>query len=96
VSTLYTGFCKVGSRVIFSTHLHELAARIPEINERSAQINGSAVDSLVARIENGKRSFRITREKPDGKSYAGDIADKYGLSYNRIMQRIANSDHGNS
>ncbi len=82
------GFCKVGSRVIFATHLHELAARIPEINERSKDIGGYPVDSLVARIENGKRSFRIDREKPDGKSYAGDIADKYGLSYNRIMQRI--------
>lgn len=82
------GFCKVGSRVIFATHLHELAARIPEINERSKEIGGYPVDSLVARIENGKRSFRIDREKPDGKSYAGDIADKYGLSYNRIMQRI--------
>ena len=82
------GFCKVGCRVIFATHLHELAARIPEINERSKEIGGYPVDSLVARIENGKRSFRIDREKPDGKSYAGDIADKYGLSYNRIMQRI--------
>ncbi len=89
------GFCKVGCRVIFATHLHELAARIPEINERSKEINGSPVDSLVARIENGKRSFRIDREKPDGKSYAGDIADKYGLSYNRIMQRIERSGKEN-
>ena len=53
------------------------------------------MDSLVARIENGKRSFRIDREKPDGKSYAGDIADKYGLSFNRIMQRIERSGKEN-
>lgn len=88
------GFCKVGCRVIFSTHLHELAARISEINERSSEIGGAPVDSLVARIENGKRSFRIERIQPDGKSYAGDIADKYGLSYNRIMQRINNHGSG--
>ena len=82
------GLSKIGARVIFSTHLHELAARIDEINERAAAIGGYPVDSLVAKIENGRRSFRIERIKPDGKSYAGDIAAKYGLSYEKIMQRI--------
>ncbi len=85
------GFSRVGSRVIFCTHLHELAARIDEINGRAKEINGAPCDSLVARIEEGKRSFKIERIKPDGKSYAGDIAEKYGLSYDRIMQRIESS-----
>ena len=46
---------------------------------------GTKIDSLVAGIEDGKRSFKIYRMKPDGKSYARDIADKYGLSYENIV-----------
>ena len=36
----------------------------------------------------GKRSFRILRAKPDGKSYARDIADSYGLTYENILRRL--------
>ena len=35
-----------------------------------------------------RRSFRIKRAKPDGKSYAGDIAKRYGLTYEEIQKRI--------
>jgi hypothetical protein len=28
------------------------------------------------------------RAKPDGKSYARDIADKYGLSFESIMKKV--------
>ncbi len=82
------GLSVVGCRTLFSTHLHELAAQIDEINERTARAGGSKIDTLVAGIEEGKRSFKIYRRKPDGKSYARDIADKYGLSYENIAKRI--------
>ena len=75
-------------RGIFSTHLHELAASLPEINERSARAGGIRLDTLVAGIEEGQRSFKIHRAKPDGKSYARDIADKYGLSFENLMERM--------
>ena len=78
-------------RGIFSTHLHELAAAIPEINARSAERGGISIDTLVAGIEEGARSFRIHRAKPDGKSYAKDIADKYGLSFESLMERANGS-----
>ena len=48
---------------------------------------GARIDTLVAGIEEGKRSFLIRRKKPDGKSYASDIADKYGLSFDAIVAR---------
>ena len=79
------GFSKIGCRCLFSTHLHELAAEIDNINARTAPDGGMKIDSLVAGIEDGKRSFKIYRMKPDGKSYARDIADKYGLSYENII-----------
>jgi cysteine desulfurase/selenocysteine lyase len=46
------------------------------------------VDTLVAGIEDGARSIKIYRMKPDGKSYARDIADKYGLSFENLTQKI--------
>ena len=86
------GLSRAHCRCIFSTHLHELAAEIPEISARTAAEGGSPIDTLVAGIEEGKRSFKIHRAKPDGKSYARDIAGKYGLTYENIMQKIKRND----
>ena len=74
-----------GTRGIFSTHLHELAASIDDINARSLQNGGVLIDTLVAGIDEGKRSFKIYRMKPDGKSYARDIAEKYGLTFENLV-----------
>ena len=86
-SEILTGFAVVRCRGIFSTHLHELAAGVPEINERSLAEGGVKIDTLVAGIEEGRRSFKIYRMKPDGKSYARDIANKYGLSFDSLSER---------
>lgn len=86
-SEILTAFSAARTRGIFSTHLHELAASVGEINERSAAAGGVRIDTLVAGIEEGERSFKIHRAKPDGKSYARDIADKYGLSFENLVSR---------
>ena len=86
-SEILTSFAAIRCRGIFSTHLHELAAGIPDINERSRECGGVMIDTLVAGMEEGERSFKIHRMKPDGKSYARDIADKYGLSFENIMAK---------
>ncbi len=83
------GFSMAGCRTLFSTHLHELAAFIDGINERCIPEGGVPIDTLVAGMEEGQRSFKIRRAKPDGKSYARDIADKYGLSRDSIMAKIS-------
>lgn len=82
------GLSHIRCRCLFSTHLHELAAQIDEINAKTAADGGARIDTLVAGIEEGKRSFKIIRMKPDGKSYARDIAEKYGLSYETIIQTL--------
>ena len=87
-SEILTAFAVRRCRGIFSTHLHELAAGVPEINARTAAHGGVRIDTLVAGIEEGRRSFKIHRAKPDGKSYARDIADKYGLSFENLMERM--------
>ena len=80
------GLSLVGCRCLFSTHLHELAAELDNIAARTRDRGGVAIDTLVAGIEGeGKRSFKIHRAKPDGKSYARDIASRYGLTYENIL-----------
>ena len=69
-------------------HLHDLAASVDAINAAALPKGGVRIDNLVAAIEKGSRSFKILRERPDGKSYARDIADKYGLSLDKIMGKI--------
>ena len=91
-SEILSGFAALRCRGIFSTHLHDLAAGIADINARSLASGGIKIDTLVAGIEEGKRSFKIYRAKPDGKSYAKDIADKYGLSFEGLMQRARESE----
>ncbi len=88
-SEILTAFAAMRVRGIFSTHLHELASGVAEINEKSKNLGGIPLDTLVAGIEEGKRSFKIVRKKPDGKSYARDIADKYGLSFENLMAEKA-------
>ncbi len=84
-----SGLAHIGCRCLFSTHLHELAAEIDALTRKSLASGGVAIDTLVAGMEgDGKRSFIISRAKPDGKSYARDIAESYGLTYDKILQRI--------
>ncbi|MBQ7922126.1 MAG: hypothetical protein IJ325_06065 [Clostridia bacterium] len=87
-SEVLQGFSMVGCRGIFCTHLHDLAASVDRINEACLPKGGVKIDNLVAAIEQGSRSFRIMRTKPDGKSYARDIAEKYGLSLDHIMTKV--------
>ncbi len=89
-SEVLQGFSLVRCRGIFSTHLHDLAASIDKINDSAVPKGGVKIDNLIAAIEKGSRSFKILRESPDGKSYARDIADKYGLSLEKIMDKIKN------
>lgn len=84
-----SGLSHVGCRCLFSTHLHELAGELDRINTQAEKEGGARIDTLVAGIMGeGKRSFKIVRAKPDGKSYARDIAERYGLTYDSIMQKI--------
>lgn len=87
-SEVLQGFSMVGCRGIFSTHLHDLAASVDEINAACLPKGGVKIDNLVAAIQEGSRSFKILRAKPDGKSYARDIAEKYGLSLEHIMRKV--------
>ncbi len=85
------GFRALGARVIFSTHLHELAAAAGDINADTP--GDSAVASLVSQVaseEGGaRRTYRIVPAPPVGSSFARDIAQRYGISYEQLREKLA-------
>lgn len=87
-SEVLSGISMAKCRGVFSTHLHELSSMIDNINENCIKMGGERIDTLVAGMEEGERSFVISRKKPDGRSYASDIASKYGISLDKIMKKI--------
>ena len=91
------GLRTVGCRVLFSTHLHDLAGSIDELNKRAAS-DTNRIDSLTAELDSqsadGRRSYKISRSRPVGYSYARDIAEKYGLTYEGLMNSLHNRSRG--
>lgn len=75
--------CCKGIRTCFNTHMHELAENAGKISD-GENCQCKAV-SVVMESDNGERSYRISFKKPDGKSYAHDIAYKYGITFEQLM-----------
>ncbi len=83
----------IGCRGIFATHIHRLASEIRDFNTDSAVV--SRFDSLVMRAENGHSVYSLSRMAPQGRSYAGVIAEKYGLSTEMILKQYReNNENG--
>ena len=72
-----------GSCVIFNTHIHELAACIPEMNSWDG---GSRIVSIVMEIKDNRNTFKVKRSSPDTSSYARNIAEKYGITYEQLKE----------
>ncbi len=71
-----------GSRTIYNTHMHKLAQDLDTaINTDGHQ--GKAV-SLVAETKGKEHSFRMVIAPPEGQSFARDIAEKYGVTYESL------------
>ena len=89
------GLRVLGCRVVYATHLHELAMRCSEIN---VSVTGRAtVASLVAvatpeGVEGGvvrRPTYRVVRGAPEGASYfASSIARQHGISLPQIMEGL--------
>lgn len=79
---------EIGARVIFTTHLHDLAAAVERINTDTA--GDSIVISLVASPQVGDLedesgySYRIQARPPLGRSYAENIAARHGISRDQL------------
>lgn len=80
----------LGVRAVFNTHMHDLARNLDELNSST---NGtSIVESMVTGVDCGKRSFKVFIAPPQGISYAKDIAERYGVTFDKIKQTIDNKN----
>ncbi len=76
----------LGVRCVFNTHMHDLARGLSEMNESTQ--GDSKVESMVTGVQDGQRSFKIFIAPPQGISYAKDIAEKYGVTFESIKTNI--------
>lgn len=86
-SEVLTGIGIIGCGGIYVTHIHDLPQKIDTYN--SYPQNKGKIDNLVALMEdkeNGLRSYKVARTRPDGLSYARDIARQYGLDLESILK----------
>ncbi len=74
----------LGVRGIYISHYHLLTTCLQELN--AAALGGLRFDFLTAEIAHGEaRTYHITRRLPDGNSYADSIAERYGISADRLV-----------
>ena len=76
---------EAGASVIFNTHIHEVARSIDEMNKWDGE---SSFVSLVMEIKDGINTFKVKRSDPDTRSYAENIAKKYGITYKQMTEDI--------
>ncbi len=77
--------CCLGARTFFNTHMHELAENTSEFLCENS-ICGAA--SAVMGKREGESAFKINFEKPNGKSYAQEIAAKYGVTFEQLSKKF--------
>ncbi len=84
----------LGARAIYATHLHDLAAEVDALNDEPG--GDSRVVSLVSLAEEQpgedgagiRQTYRIVPGPPRGRSYAREIAARYGISYEQLHERL--------
>ncbi len=69
------------TRTIYNTHMHKIAEGIAMFNEGRAKGKAS---SIIMASGDGKRSFKVVEAPPEGDSYARDIAQNYGVTYEML------------
>jgi DNA mismatch repair protein MutS len=90
--------CQMGTRAVYATHMHELAAGISTLNEQTSG-DSQAISMVASLIEemahqNGgaespiKRSYKVVPSPPMGRSYAKELAEGYGISYEQITAML--------
>jgi DNA mismatch repair ATPase MutS len=87
---------KVGARVIYATHLYELANRVEELNasapgdSKIISVVSSPVDEESQSSQGAiRRTYKVEIRPPLGQSYAREIAARYGISYEQLEKALS-------
>lgn len=89
----------IGVRAIYATHMHELAAFTAEINQETegdsdiVSVVASRIDETDAGDDGGspmtvRRSYKVRRGPPMGRSFARELARRYGVSYEQLVSNL--------
>lgn len=87
-----SAFRLLGVRAIFATHLHDLAAEADNMNE--AVEGTSRIISMVSQVkiegegQQIRRTYKIIQSPPMSKSYAIELAARYGISYQQLRDLL--------
>jgi DNA mismatch repair protein MutS len=87
---LVRALSQIGLRAIFVTHLHDLAAAVPELN-RETDGDSPIITMVASPVEEDRDeadirySYRVVPGPPMGRSYADRIAAAYGISREQLM-----------
>lgn len=73
-----------GIRTIYNTHMHKLGI---DAEKLTGENSGAGAASLVVKTDSGERSFKVALAQPEGSSYAKDIAEKYGVTYDMLIEK---------
>ena len=69
--------------LIFNTHIRELARMTAQMNEWEGESN---VVSIIMEIVDNENTFKVLKSEPNTSSYARNIAQKYGITYEQMME----------
>lgn len=77
-----------GMRTIYNTHMHKLAFDVEEMNEeqQKAEHTDGEAFSMIVHMKGTERSYQVEVAPPEGKSYASEIAQKYGVTYEMLVK----------
>lgn len=71
-----------GVRTIYNTHMHKLAREVDALNADAPHRKAA---SLIVKSDGGQRSYKVEVAPAPGISYAGDIARKYGVTFEQLV-----------
>ena len=87
---------RVGARAIYSTHLHELANRVDELNA-SVPGDSKIISVVTSPIDTAQQTsgaeilptYKVETRPPLGQSYAREIAARYGINYQQLEKVLS-------
>lgn len=81
----------MGVRAVFATHLHDLAAAADELNATTTgdgQVISLVASPIATGGDGGHRSYIVQPGPPLGRSYAQEIATRYGVSLEQLTDLL--------
>lgn len=78
--------CCLGASTCYNTHMHELAEKADQYGQKEGAAYRAA--SLVMGSSDGSRDYKVRFAKPEGKSFAREIAAQYGITFEQLHEKI--------